>query len=375
MVVNETDKAYKRGVVLGLTLAELLILFVFCLLLLFTAWALQSLESKNAEAKSPSQEVRTWEIIKRDLEQLGSGKSAEAVWREMIAAYRESKREKRTPADASDDSIKSQVMKDLEEMRGEARLDEYWSQLKWANQEAARLVNVNRKLLDDLDKTKSEKSKAEQERAAAQDGAKLAKEEAERARQEAERAKGAEAKARAEADGQKKADASRKGHTWPPIIELKEADQYKFVSGDSRLSKKFEDQLRGQVIEQILEYIKEYEVDVIEVAGHTDDVPVGNRQSNLDVALLPFLWNEKGHPPLYASDNAGLGMARAASVARFLRSDVRLNAYTILPVSSAQAVDSEGKLAKSGAPRDAEERRRITIRLRRSDKATVEPGR
>src|ERR1700688_1242844 len=82
------------------------------------------------------------------------------------------------------------------------------------------------------------------------------------------------------------------GHQWPPIIRMSEADGYFFKSGSAELSPSFHQALIEQTPIEILKYIQKYDVDVIEVVGHTDERPIGNRQySNLDRELLPVLKN------------------------------------------------------------------------------------
>lgn len=68
-----------------------------------------------------------------------------------------------------------------------------------------------------------------------------------------------------------------------------------------------------------------------------------------------------------ASDNAGLGFARAAAIVQVLRKDGRLSKLTVLPLSAAQAVDTNGKLAEGTSGADVKQRRRIEIRLRQSE--------
>jgi hypothetical protein len=118
--------------------------------------------------------------------------------------------------------------------------------------------------------------------------------------------------------------------------------------------------------------IKQYDVNVIEVVGHTDEQRVsGERVSNLDKTLFPSLQFKTAatvpDAPV-ASDNAGLGLARAVSVVRILSNDPRLSRLRILPLSGAQLIDLGDKLAAGTAPGAVKERRRIEIRVRRSDK-------
>lgn len=152
----------------------------------------------------------------------------------------------------------------------------------------------------------------------------------------------------------------------PPIINLSEARGYTFASGESGLSDDFKKRLTDVVIPSIVAEGERHKANVIEVLGHTDDVRVPARQSNLDVRLLSFLRREGNDVSLAATDNVGLGMSRAASVVRHLMTDPRLVRYTVVPLSAGQAIDTAGVLATSGAnEREAPERRRIEIRIRR----------
>jgi hypothetical protein len=168
------------------------------------------------------------------------------------------------------------------------------------------------------------------------------------------------------------------GHQWPPIISLSEAGGYSFKIGSAELSTWFHDQLVNKTIGEILENIKKYDVDVIEVVGHTDEQPIGNRPSNLDHDLLSVLNSTSGVGKLIPADNAGLGLARAVSVVSVLRHDPRLAPYKLIPLSGAQLVNIDETLAIQGAHGDIPLRRRIEIRLRKSvpheATASIEPS-
>ena len=76
---------------------------------------------------------------------------------------------------------------------------------------------------------------------------------------------------------------------------MSEADGYFFKSGSAELSATFHDALVNETPGEILKYIRKYDVDVIEVVGHTDERPIGTRQySNLDRDLLSVLKNTAG---------------------------------------------------------------------------------
>ena len=157
------------------------------------------------------------------------------------------------------------------------------------------------------------------------------------------------------------------GHQWPPIIRMSEADGYYFKTRSAELSPSFRVALMTETPVEILQYIKKYDVDVIEVVGHTDERPIGARQySNLDRDLTSVLQNTEDVASLIPADNAGLGLARAVSVVSVLRQSPLLAAYKMIPLSGAQLVNTDETLALDGSPQDILQRRRIEIRLRKS---------
>ncbi len=156
----------------------------------------------------------------------------------------------------------------------------------------------------------------------------------------------------------------------PPIINLKETEGYSFPIGESSLTPAFRDKIQREAVPFLLESARTYQANVIEVIGHTDELPIRGQSSNLDAQLLPFLKTPRdgrATPRLDAADNAGLGMARAAAVAKFLMDDGRLQGMRILPLSGAQVVDVNDALSLGGDPRDASGRRRIEVRARRAN--------
>jgi flagellar motor protein MotB len=157
------------------------------------------------------------------------------------------------------------------------------------------------------------------------------------------------------------------GHQWPPIIRMSEADGYYFKTRSAELSPGFRVALMTETPVEILQYIKKYDVDVIEVVGHTDERPIGARQfSNLDHDLTSVLQNTEDVASLIPADNAGLGLARAVSVVSVLRQSPLLAGYKMIPLSGAQLVNTDETLALDGSLQDVQQRRRIEIRLRKS---------
>lgn len=167
-------------------------------------------------------------------------------------------------------------------------------------------------------------------------------------------------------------DEIKKLNDKPPIINLEEEQGYKFESGDASLTPAFRAKLTHEKVPELIRYASAYGVNVIEVIGHTDEIPVGARGSNLDYVLIPFLRSGAGPEAtqqLQAADNAGLGMARAAAVARHLLADPGLKALNmqILPLSGAQVIDIHDALSEGSDQRQDRNRRRIEIRTRRAN--------
>lgn len=152
---------------------------------------------------------------------------------------------------------------------------------------------------------------------------------------------------------------------WPPFFNLSEAGGYFFDSGKATLRPEFERNLRTQIVPMLAKSVADYDVDVIEVIGHTDEVPMSGT-SNLDQRLIEASGNRFAVDGLRSTDNPGLAMARAVAVTRILRSDPRLAKASILPLSGGQMIVPIDRMADGTAPGGDQKRRRIEIRLRRS---------
>lgn len=155
----------------------------------------------------------------------------------------------------------------------------------------------------------------------------------------------------------------------PPIIVLPEAQGFSFAAGSAALTPGFEDRLRRLIIPRVREIGLKYDASVIEVIGHTDSVPRkggGRAPSNLDTVLVPFMLGDKTAPPQPA-DNAGLGLARAVSVARFMRAE-GLRDFTLVPLSAGPFLKPDDTIIDRGDAASEESRRRIEVRLRRRER-------
>ena len=153
----------------------------------------------------------------------------------------------------------------------------------------------------------------------------------------------------------------------PPIILMREADGYFFSTGSALLTPEFEQRLRSEVIPRLVETGRTYGASVIEVIGHTDEIPLRQERrhsANLDRSLLPFLRDGTGEP--IAADNVGLGMARAIAVAHVLQQSHLRDSFQIIPMSAGAFQRPDDTAALTGAPAAADRaRRRIEIRIRR----------
>ena len=123
--------------------------------------------------------------------------------------------------------------------------------------------------------------------------------------------------------------------------------------------------LRTVVISRLLQIAETFDVDVIEVIGHTDEHPVANRVSNLGRHLSSVTLGGADAGVLQWADNAGLGLARALAVVEVLGSDARLGAFRILPLSGARIINTDGRLTRWDEQGDVRERRLIEIRMRK----------
>ncbi|MGA2819014.1 MAG: hypothetical protein ABSE67_22540 [Xanthobacteraceae bacterium] len=145
---------------------------------------------------------------------------------------------------------------------------------------------------------------------------------------------------------------------------------YTFAKGKADHSPSFEAKLKDKIIPKLVDQTRKFRVDVIEVVAHTDEQAIAQRTSNLDWMLVDALKEPAPGAALVPGDNAGLGLSRAVSVVRALMLDGRLPQpqYRILPLSGGQLIDTTERITPGGGG-DVPSRRRIEIRLRRSQES------
>ena len=300
----EGERGHRRGVVLGLTMAEMMLLLLFCLLLVSAA-LLQQQEKKIAEAErrlgemvaagatppTEEQQERTAEE-RLELERL---REESQKWSEILPSDRVS------PA--------------------EPISDESWRELKVAQEIGQAMVDRGLTLSEVITRVEEQ----------------------------------------AEA-----APPAPSGHDWPPMITLG-SDEFRFVVSSAELSDEFRLRLQTDIAQRLRELLELYDVDVIEVVGHTDEQPIRSTQaSTLDTLAIPVLNGQAPITDLKPVDNAGLGLARAIAVANALAVELESTGVKIVPLSGAQLILPGDVVSDGFNPDDDRNRRRIELRVRRT---------
>jgi flagellar motor protein MotB len=341
-VIRRHTASYRQGLVLGLTMAEILLLLVFCLLIAVAV----ALTKQRAEFDKASARIRQLE-------------AAVASQRAVIDIVRRNP----TLAQVLDRAAASASLREI---------DEFWRKLVESNEIATKLERegVSLAVLQQRDGVLAKLRQLVQEGAdpdkltrgaalvSAVDAVVAERNMAKLAPQEiVTLIEKSLAEPKLPTDG---------GHHWPPIINLSEADGYFFAVGRAELTPDFAADLRGVVVDRLLQIADSFDVDVIEVIGHTDEQPITSRISNLDRRLSLVTLGGSTVGSLQWADNAGLGLARALAVVEILSADPRLHNFRILPLSAAQLIDVDGRLTHWDDRGDVPARRRIEIRMRKS---------
>lgn len=357
--VRVEEKGYNRGLILGLTMAESMLLLVFCLLLV--AGAVIAGEKVKADRARERAAISESELAKErdrarktELELKDKLVLAEARAAGINFAQTASDKELRELVRARD--IVREVAAKGVRLEDISRLVAAADVLKKAG------VDV-----DDPEKIAAELRELLAKRADVE-ALKKAMEGLVQANVELESTNRMLVTDKAKLESENNAyreTASKVGaHKWPPIINLSEKMGYSFEVGSAELTAKFREELDGHYADEIQKNLDLYDADIVEVIGHTDEQPITRTGSNLDKLISDVLASRKPVSELVPSDNAGLGLARAVSVANVLRSNMKVAKATVIPLSAAQLV-LPGDVLTKGQGGDVKERRRIEIRIRR----------
>ena len=371
--VNETD--FRRGVIFGLTMAEVFLLLIFCLLL-FVATLNRKIDEIFRKNEYLSQANETLEVLNaKYLNNLNNLDQSTAVSQEVFDVVNV----------LDDDQLKKLIQNsEVASTFSPDQFQEYFAKAeKWDTftnqpQEATftQLDSIEKsatseqlsRLLENVDIAMNYDAKILQEKISKAEKwdnqASLPKLEPIDPYLEMLISQVSVSDLKLLAAGQ----LEPVGNNWPPIISLPEAENYSFKIGSAELTEIFKIQLDGNIIEEILNTLSEYDADLIEIIGHTDLQPMSRAQiSNLDTAATEF-FQTKANIALRAKDNVGLGYARALSVTKHLQENPKLQNYTILPYSAAQMITPNGTITKEGDNFESSQLRRIEIRVRRQNK-------
>ena len=300
----EGERGHRRGVVLGLTMAEMMLLLLFCLLLVSAA-LLQRQEKEIAAA------------VQRLDEMVASGAAPATVEQQKRVA------EERLELDRlREESQKwSDLLKSDSVSAAEPVSDETWRELKVAQEIGQAMVDRGLTLSEVVTRVDQPSEVL---------------------------------------------PPAPSGHDWPPMITLG-SDEFRFVVSSAELSDEFRLRLQTDIAQRLRELLELYDVDVIEVVGHTDEQPIrSTQQSTLDTLAISVLNGNAPIADLKPVDNAGLGLARAIAVANALSSELEGTGVKIVPLSGAQLILPGDVVSDGLDPYDDSNRRRIELRVRRS---------
>lgn len=159
----------------------------------------------------------------------------------------------------------------------------------------------------------------------------------------------------------------------PFAIPLKETSGFKFESGKTDLSLEFKNNFRKEILPEISKYFEQYEVNLIEVIGHTDGQHLSQgRLSNLDNRLPEFDLDNASQAEvmsLTSGSNADLGLVRALAVAQFISKELKSTQYASLrgvkcrAYSAAQLISPKTNLVEGAPVMEDRNRRRIELRF------------
>lgn len=170
---------------------------------------------------------------------------------------------------------------------------------------------------------------------------------------------------------QKQLKLTQKAIDAPPILVIEDQGSYRFASGSAEVPRSMDDYIRDRIVPEIESNTNKYQINVVEIIGHTDGQVNGSGNSNLDLNLEKVASVQESVRNLSSGSNTDLGLMRALAVVRVLR-DIqthsgRLRGLKFRPYSAAQLILPNGEFAPINRSPDAT-RRRIEIRFTRPGK-------
>jgi flagellar motor protein MotB len=347
-MIRSDDRAYRRGVVFGFTVAEVVLLLVFCLLLLFVPFLLGENDKRTRRPTADASYV-----------ELPGSPGSSLGWRDAGIGSADAPLAPQAPLKDSNASDGQVATSDDPPLGDPSPANNTAAQAKPLPEGWIRVAP------DGANQTSTQDSNRQSPRLDPSAQAAALPFEALPLASACERLGIPAADCAASAVDAKLSALGR--HNWPPIIKIKEADGEFFLVGSAQVSPAFEAKIKREVVPRIIELVTRFRTDVVEIVGNTDEQPIPpGIPSNLDTLSIDVLAKGESPARLNAADNAGLGFARALAVVQVLSKDDRLKNLTILPLSAAQVIDVDGKLSNGSKGGDVKERRRIEIRVRQS---------
>ena len=254
--IIQQRSSYRQGLVLGLTMAEIMLLLVFCLLIAMATY-LRSEQVKRVTAENALQAEQSRNERDRDL----------------VATLR-------------DNGKVIERLRDLSGSNDPAAIDQFWRELVDSRTTAAELEKKGtslKEVRDSIDQFIAMKSNGIDAQKALHDAEVVSAIDREMADATGSIAPTVQSIVDTIKKGKNAGDSI--GHQWPPIITLNEANGYSFKIGSAELTTPFREALLTKTASEIAAKAKEYDVDVLEVVGHTDEQPFGNRRRQPEDAL------------------------------------------------------------------------------------------
>lgn len=175
------------------------------------------------------------------------------------------------------------------------------------------------------------------------------------------------------------AELSANNQGTPPLIEIRDNENFRFLPNSAQISSRMEKYIKDEIVRLIDENTQKYNINLVEIIGHTDEQAIGNAASNLDnnleTAAKSTTATTNIDTLLKAGSNADLGLMRSLAVVKLLQKiqiqENKMKNVKFRPYSAAQLILPNGDLANppEGMRESDNGRRRIEIRFTRLGKS------
>lgn len=163
---------------------------------------------------------------------------------------------------------------------------------------------------------------------------------------------------------------SQKQTGTPPILLIKD-ENYRFDLGSAAIPAAMLNYISNKLVPDIEKTTKDFNINTVEIIGHTDEQPIGSVSSNLDQNLEAAADSQGSVSTLKAGSNADLGLMRSLAVVKELlkiqKEQGRMPKIEFRAYSAAQLILPSGEFAPIPQQKRQSEatRRRIEIRFTR----------